>query len=128
MGFIDAVLELIVLSGQEQRDLIVSGTRVAKRRRISHGLSDLEFMAAHVVFPKNGTPNARNLCALRALDDGFRQEPQPAVSIGARAGRRHYRDQGLTLQARARPNCVGGIAKYFSSRKSLSGRCTEFRC
>jgi hypothetical protein len=66
MGFIgafDAVLEFIVLSGQEQRDLIVSGSRVAKRRRVSHGLSNLELMVAHVVFPTNGTP-MREISAL----------------------------------------------------------------
>jgi hypothetical protein len=85
MGFIgafDAVLEFIVLSGQEQRDLIVSGSRVAKRRRVSHGLSNLELMVAHVVFPTNGTPNARNLCALGAPGDGCRQEPPTRFTGG----------------------------------------------
>jgi hypothetical protein len=72
MGFIsafDAVLELIVLSGQEQRDLIVSGSREAKRRRVPHGLSNLEFMTAHVVFPTNGTRSARHLSDLGSHND-----------------------------------------------------------
>ena len=81
MGFIgafDAVLELIVLSGQEQRDLIVGGSRVAKRRRVPHGLSNFEFMAAHVVFPINGTPSTRNLCARGAP---LRAPSMPSISL-----------------------------------------------
>ena len=61
IGAFDAVLELIVLSGQEQRDLIVNGSRVAKRRRVSHCLSNLKFMAAYVVFPTNEPQCAKSL-------------------------------------------------------------------
>ena len=94
IGAFDAVLELIVFSGQEQRELVVSGSRVAKRRRVPHTLSNLEFMAAHVVFPTNG-PQAREICTL----------------------------------SESQMTAVGGDkAKNFSSRKSLSGRRTEFRC
>jgi hypothetical protein len=70
IGVFDAVLELIVLSGQEQRDLIVTGSRVAKRRRVPYALSNLEFMAAHVLFlTKSEPPSARNLCYRRQRED-----------------------------------------------------------
>jgi hypothetical protein len=63
IGAFDAILEFIIFSGQEQRDAVVSGSRVAKRRRVSHGLSNLEFMAAHVVFLQTA-PQAREISAL----------------------------------------------------------------
>jgi hypothetical protein len=66
IGVFDAVLELIVLSGQEQRDLIVTGSRVAKRRRVPYALSNLEFMAAHVLFPANRNRQVREISATSA--------------------------------------------------------------
>ena len=106
IGAFDAVLELIVFSGQEQRELVVSGSRVAKRRRVPHTLSYLEFMAAHVVFPKT-EPQAREICTL--------SEFQMTAVIR------------LVLCIARLPRLEIKL-KYFSSRKSLSGRRTEFRC